>query len=80
MGQKQGDTASEDATVAHGPFRRSARYHSETTFSSTGDTAADEMKKRDRYPSLEGTKKPTAVKTAVKGDVVTSGTTSTWNR
>ena len=53
--------ASKGVAAAHGPFRQSAQHHSETTFSSTGDTSADEVKKRDRSPSLEGTKKLTAV-------------------
>ena len=59
--RKQGDTESKGIEAVHGLFRRSAWHHSDTTFSSTGDTLADEVKKRDRIPSLEGTKKPTAV-------------------
>ena len=61
IGRKQGNMASKGVAVAHGPFIRSSRNHSETTFSSTGDTSADEVKNQDSSPSLEGTKKPTAV-------------------
>ena len=69
IGRKKGDTASKDVTAAHGPLRQaahgplrqSAHHHTYTTFSSTGDTAADELKKQVRSPSLEGTMKPTAV-------------------
>ena len=50
IGQNKGDTASKGVAVTHGPFRRSARNHSETTFFSKGDTSAYEVKKRDRYP------------------------------
>ena len=65
---KWNGAASKDVAVAHGPFRQSARHHSETMFSSAGDTASDELKKQNSPPSLEGTKKPTAVETAVEGE------------
>ena len=42
-------------------FRQSVRHHLDTTFSSIGDTSADEVMEWGMYPSLEGTKKPTAV-------------------
>ena len=58
--------ASKGVAVAHGPFRRSARNHSETIFFSAGDTAAYEVKKQYMPPSLEGNNKPAAVKTAEK--------------
>ena len=41
IGRKKGDTASKGVAAAHGPFRRSSRHHSETTFSLTGDKSAD---------------------------------------
>ena len=46
IGQKQGGTVSKGVAAAHWPFRRSVRHHSETTFSSTGDTSADEVESR----------------------------------
>ena len=58
--QKQGDTASKGVAAAHGKFRQSERHNSGMNFSSTDDTSADEVKKRDRSPLLEGTKKPKA--------------------
>ena len=61
VGRKQGDMASKCVSAAHGTFRQSSRHHLETTFSLTSDTEADEVKKRNRPPSLEGTKKPTSV-------------------
>ena len=49
-------------------LRRSAWHHSETNFYSMGDAPANEVKKQDRSPSLERTKKPAAVKTAAEGE------------
>ena len=47
---------------AHGSFRRSVRYHSDTNFDSTGHTESDGVKKHYRSPFLEGIKKPTGLK------------------
>ena len=62
VGQKKGSTASNGVAAACGTFRQLARHNSQTTFSLMGYMVASEVKKRDRSPSLEGTKKPTAVK------------------
>ena len=59
--QKQGDTASKGVSAAHGPFRRSSQHHPETIFSSTGDTADDEVNKPHWSSLLMGTRKPIAV-------------------
>ena len=45
IGRKQGDTASKGVAMAHWMFRQSAQHHSETIFSSTSDTAVDEVNK-----------------------------------
>ena len=58
--RKHGDTSTKGVEATHGPFIRSTRNHSETTFALTGDTEDDEYKKRDWLPLLKGAKKPTA--------------------
>ena len=58
--------------MAHGLFRRSLRHHSVTIFFSTGDTAADEVRRWDRSPSSEGTNKPTTVETDVEDEFIVS--------
>ena len=59
---KQRNIASKGIVSDHGTIRWSIRNHPETTFSLTGDTAVDEVKKKDCSPSLEGSNKLTAVK------------------
>ena len=49
--------ASKGITAAHGSFGWPFQNYSETTFASTVDTAAIEVKNRDRSPSLKETKK-----------------------
>ena len=53
--------ASKGVAASHGPFRQSIQHNSETTYGLMGDTEADEFKKRDRSPLLEGSKKQTSV-------------------